>query len=219
VIQASFGLAQAAMATDVQSLANSYGSWRGIRSNHVISSSGSFSGSDGSSRSISTQEDRELLLALRTRAHLIVVDAATARLEQYRAPKSKTALAVFSSTGDFMGIPAIETSEIPIYLFSGNNSPRLPKNPNAVVVPLTNSPFEGFLEWANDLSLNSILLEAGPTLTTKAFDAGIVRQSAVTRTGESVSADPMLMTNPFDSQAKLASLAHAAGASFTLWNH
>jgi riboflavin biosynthesis pyrimidine reductase len=84
---------------------------------------------------------------------------------------------------------------------------------------LTISPFEGFLEWANALLFNSILLEAGPTLTAKAVEAGIVRQSAVTRTGESVSADPMLMTNPFDSQAKLASLAHAAGASFTLWNH
>lgn len=219
MIQAIFGLAQMAKATDAQSLVESYGSWSGVRSNHVLSASGSFQGADGSSRSISTKEDRELLLALRGFADLIVVDAATARLEQYRAPKSRAALAIFSSSGDFTNIPAVESSEVPIYLFTNSSSPRLPKNPNAVVLTLTESPFEGFLAWTKSRSLDSVLLEAGPTLTTRAFEAGIVRQSAVTRTGLSVDTDPMLMTNPFDPQAKLISMAKAEGASFSLWNH
>lgn len=219
MIQATFGLAQSAQATDVTSLVDSYGSWVGVRSNHVVDSSGRFSGDDGSSRSISTAEDRELLLALRSRADLIVVDAATARLEQYRAPKSKVSLAIFSSSGDFTGIPAVETTEQPIYLFSGKNPTRYPSNPNVVVVPVKNSPFDGFLEWAKERALEAILLEAGPTLTAKAFEAGIIRQSAITRTGVSPVADPTLMANPFDSEARLVSLAVAPGASFSLWVH
>jgi hypothetical protein len=219
VIEATFGLAKFAKATDAQSLADSYGSWNGVRSNHVVSSSGSFSGEDGSSRSISTKEDRELLIALRARADLIVVDAATARLEKYRSPKSKTSLALFSLSGDFTDIPAVETSQLPIYLFSGNDSPRFPPNPNAVIVPLTENPFKGFLAWAKMHSLDAILLEAGPNLTAKAFQAKIVRQSAVTRTGDLTDLDPEVMENPFDAQAKLVSLAQTKGASFSLWSH
>lgn len=219
MIQATFGLAKSAHATDVTSLLDSYGSWVGLRSSHVLDSSGRFSGDDGSSRSISTAEDRELLLALRSRADLVVVDAATARLEQYRAPKSKVPLAIFSSSGDFTDIPAVEVSEQPIFLFTGDRSPRHASNPGVIVVPVKHSPFDGFLEWAKDRALEAILLEAGPTLTAKAFEDGIVRQSAITRTGASPDADPTLVANPFDSEARLVSLALAPGASFSLWVH
>jgi riboflavin biosynthesis pyrimidine reductase len=219
VIQATFGLALSANAVDVPTLEASYDSWIGVRSNHVLDSNGSFFGIDGSSRSISTPEDRDLLLALRSRADLIVVDAATARLEQYRAPKSKVSLAIFSSSGDFTNIPAVKTSKQPIYLFSNNRSTRNPSNPNLVFVPIDQRPFDGFLEWAKSHSMDSILLEAGPNLTAKAFDAEIVRQSAITRTGESPVSDPELMTHPFDSEATLVSLALGPGASFSLWHH
>ena len=219
MIQANFGLAELANAQDVASLANCYGSWIGVRSNHVIDSNGRFSGVDGSSRSISNNEDRELLIALRTKADLIVVDAATARLEQYKAPKSKSALAIFSSSGDFTNIPAVQTSEIPIYLFTGSTSPLHPANPNAIVIPVTEAPFEGFLEWAKSRSFDAILLEAGPTLTAKAFASGIVRQSAITRTGFSPDANQEKLPNPFDPKAKLISLALSSGTSFSLWSH
>lgn len=219
MIQALYGLAKSANATDVDSLASSYGSWSGIRTNHVLDMSGNFSGGDGSSRSITTAQDRELLLALRSRAELIVVDAATARLEQYRAPKTNTSLAIFSRSGDFSKIPAVENSGKPIYLFSGNSDPKHAKNPNVVFVPVTASPFEQFLKWAKNHSIDSILLEAGPTLTKRAFEAGIVRQSAVTRTGVSSATDLTKMENPFDSEAKLISLALGSGASFSLWLH
>jgi hypothetical protein len=34
-----------------------------------------------------------------------------------------------------------------------------------------------------------------------------------------VDTDPTVMTNPFDPEAKLISMAQAEGASFSLWNH
>lgn len=219
MIQATFGLAELANAKDVASLANSYGPWVGVRSNHVIDSNGRFSGVDGSSRSISNEEDRELLIALRTKADLIVVDAATARLEQYRAPKSKSALAIFSLSGDFTNIPVVEDSEVPIYLFSGSAWPLPAANPHAIVIPVTEAPFEGFLEWAKSRLFDAILLETGPTLTAKAFAAGIVSQSAITRTGFSSEADQEKLPNPFDPKAKLISLALSSGTSFSLWSH
>jgi riboflavin biosynthesis pyrimidine reductase len=219
VIQAVFGLAEAAKAFDVPSLTACYGPWVGVRSNHVVDANGNFSGSDGSSRSISTKEDRELLLALRSISDLIVVDASTARLEQYSAPKSRTPLAIVSLSGDFTNIPAVENSLSPIFLFTANGSPQFSENSKAIILHAPENPFEGFLEWAKAQFLEAILLEAGPTLTAKAFEAGIVLQSAVTRTGLLPNADPFLVPNPFDAEAKLISLALAPGASFSLWNH
>ena len=75
MIKPIFGLAKASGASEPKSLAAAYGNWSGIRSNHVITQSGKFSGSDGSSRSISSKEDRELLLEIRSRTDLILVDA------------------------------------------------------------------------------------------------------------------------------------------------
>ena len=65
MISPAFGLALKANATDVLALANCYGTWVGICSNHVITPDGKFSGADGSSRTISSDADRKLLIALR----------------------------------------------------------------------------------------------------------------------------------------------------------
>jgi hypothetical protein len=59
------GLALAGDATDAAKLANSYQLWGGIRTNHIISSSGSFVDKFGSSRGLSTPEDLALLIELR----------------------------------------------------------------------------------------------------------------------------------------------------------
>lgn len=219
MIKANHGLALSHNAIDIASLAESYGPIKGIRSNHVINASGEFWGSDGSSRSISTSQDRELLLALRSAADLIVVDAATARLEQYRAPKSRASLAIFSISGDFTKIPAVQSSDVPIYLFAGSPLAKYSANPNAQVIGIKTDPFDDFLEWAMSLKYQSILLEAGPTLSAKAFEAGIVQQSALTRTGFLPDFEPMSLKNPFDESARLISLAQGVGASFELWSH
>jgi riboflavin biosynthesis pyrimidine reductase len=218
MIQADQGLAKKAQATSIESLAQCYGVWEGVRSNHVIDRAGAFAGSDGSSRSLSTKEDRDLLIELRARADLIVVDAATARIESYRSPSSGAKLAIFSAGGDFSGIPAVENPEEFIYLFS----------PSAIAAPgqlnlkpnLTQSnPFIGFLDWAMENGFSSVLLEAGPTLTSMAFELGIVKESALTVTPRILGSDNQAIRHPFDANSQLVSLAHSADASFTLWTH
>lgn len=219
MIKPIFGLAKASGASEPKSLAAAYGNWSGIRSNHVITQSGEFSGSDGSSRSISTKEDRELLVEIRSRTDLIVVDATTARLEQYRTPRSGAQLAIFSLTGDFDGIPAIEDQANTVFLFSSAAVRTEQTSSKNVPVQIGSKPFDGFLNWANSNGFKSILLEAGPTLTALAFEAGIVRQSAVTRSPIASSDTPETQHNPFDKDAVLVSFAQSEDASFSLWTH
>lgn len=219
MIKPIFGLAKATGATDSKSLAAAYGTWSGIRSNHVISQSGSFWGSDGSSRSISSKEDRELLVAIRSRSDLLVVDAATARLEQYRTPSSGTRLAIFSLSGNFEGIPAVEEQDTPVFLFSSSGEQLNSISSKNVHVLIQSDPFNGFQSWANDNEFDSILLEAGPTLTAKAFEAGIIGQSAITRTPLTATDAPETLENPFDKDAVLVSFAQSEDACFSLWTH
>jgi riboflavin biosynthesis pyrimidine reductase len=219
VIKPIFGLAKATGASDPKSLTAAYGTWSGIRSNHVISQSGRFSGSDGSSRSISTKEDRELLIEIRTRSDLILVDAATARLEKYRTPSAGTRLAIFSLSGNFSGIPVVDDPATSVLLFSSSLEQLSSISSKNVHVQIQSEPFRGFQSWANDNGFDSILLEAGPTLAAKAFEAGIVRQSAITRTPAATPNAPETLQNPFDKDAVLISLAQSEDASFSLWTH
>ena len=219
MIKPIFGLAKASGASEPKSLAAAYGNWSGVRSNHVITQSGKFSGSDGSSRSISSSEDRGLLLEIRSRSDLIVVDAATARLEQYRTPRSGARLAIFSLAGDFDGIPAIEDQPNPVFLFSSAAVTSEQTSSENVIVQIGSKPFDGFLNWANSNGFGSILLEAGPTLTALAFEAGVVGQSAITRTPIAASETPETQRNPFDGEAVLVSFAQSEDHSFSLWTH
>jgi hypothetical protein len=218
MIQADQGLAKKAQATSIESLAQCYGVWEGVRSNHVINSAGDFAGPDGSSRSISTKQDRELLIELRRRADLIVVDAATARIESYRAPSSGAKLAIFSAGGDFSGIPAVDNPEESVFLFSPTEISS-PKHPNLKATLTQSNPFLGFLEWTGQNGFSTVLLEAGPTLTSMAFELGIVKESALTVTPRILGSDNQAIRHPFDANSQLVSLAHSADASFTLWTH
>lgn len=219
MIQGLYGLAESAEAQNAEALAASYGTWSGIRTNHVIGEHGNFSGSDGSSRSISTQEDRELLLALRSRADLVVVDAATARLEKYRAPSSGAPLAIFSLSGSFDGIPAVDDATGRVFLFTQKPNEKYLNSTNLTLVSIDEQPFQGFLSWAAKNNFDSVLLEAGPTLTRHAFEAAVVEQSAITRTPLLSAEQQESETNPFDGQAVLLSKAASMDASFYLWSH
>lgn len=218
MISPAYGLALDAKISDSKSLADCYGHWSGIRSNHVITAGGKFSGPDGSSRSISTIQDRELLIELRKRADLIVVDAATARREQYKAPSSGTALAIFSRTGRFSGIPAFEQAGVPLFLFSPVALADA-KGHRYEVIANDNNPLRVLTEFSGKEGFEAILLEAGPTLSQTAFDNGLVSQSALTISGQNPTVDLGSNSHPFDDLASLLSVAHSENVTFTYWNH
>lgn len=218
MISPAYGLALEANATDASALAECYGPWEGICSNHVITPSGEFAGPDGSSRSISSEADRELLVALRSRADVIVVDAATARRERYAVPSSGARLAVFSSSGIFAGIPALEEPRDSCFLFS----PKQPMDfPERQYVPIRNpeNPLQELSQWAHSKSLPALLLEAGPTLSKTAFNNKLVSFSALTISEQNQDLEALAKSHPFDDSALLVSVAHSNDATFTYWTH
>jgi riboflavin biosynthesis pyrimidine reductase len=216
MITAVSGLALAEEATNAQELARSYLAWDGIRTNHVISSSGSFKDEFGSSRGLSTPEDLALLIELRKLADLVIVDAATARNEQYKQ-LSGTHLAIVSATGNFTSIPAVAAAD-KVTVFCEARPTTDFTDINHVKVS-TSNPFKQLLQWATQMNMKSILVEAGPSLTQICFDTTQVAQSAITITPRVEWGSITGGINPFSQTGELISLAESSTASFTLWSY
>ena len=217
MIAALSGLALSNQVSTVEELAKSYGSWDGIRTNHVISSGGSFFDESGSSRGLSNREDLELLLALRKQSDLVIVDAATARNEQYKK-FSSSRLAIVSATGNFQSIPAASAST-GVTLFSPNDPTRDGDSKLEHVAIDPAEPFVALLDWARRMKMESLLLEAGPTLTKLCFATSQVAQSAITITPRLALESLTPQWNPFSDSGSLVSLAESEAATFTLWNY
>lgn len=214
MIAALSGLALSNQASTAEELAKSYGSWDGIRTNHVISSTGSFFDEAGSSRGLSTREDLELLLALRKQADLVIVDAVTARNEQYKK-LSSSHLAIVSASGNFNSIPAV-TASSGATLFSPG-TPRRDDSKLEHVVIDPSEPFAALLDWARRMNLKALVLEAGPTLTKVCFATTHVAQSAITITPRLSPESLTSKRSPFSDSGSLVSLAESEDATFTLW--
>jgi hypothetical protein len=199
-------------AESAKDLAACYGQYEGLRSNHVVTESGLFQDQLGSSRGLSSESDRELLIELRRHCDLVLVDAATARRERYRSIKNAT-LGIISASGNFDGIPAIETGSSRVVLFSGTTQLAI-KEGRVWVVPINpERVFHQILSFASSESLPRLLLEAGPTLTKMAFRQKLVSQSAITTLHHTDS----LPINPFAQDSTLVSLAREGDHSFSFW--
>ena len=216
MIAALSGLALSNQVSSVEELAKSYGIWDGIRTNHVISSAGSFFDEAGSSRGLSTREDLELLLALRKQADLVIVDAVTARNEQYKK-LSSSHLAIVSASGNFLSIPAANTSS-GATLFGPSQASRDDSKLEHVAID-PSEPFVALLDWARRMNMKALLLEAGPTLTKVCFATTEVAQSAITITPRLSPESLTRKWNPFGDSGSLVSLAESEDASFTLWTY
>jgi len=218
MLSPSYGLALETHVSNAEELALAYGKWEGICSNHIVNADGEFYGPDGSSRSISTTQDRELLIRLRALADLVVVDARTARSEKYKMPSSGAALAIFSATGNFEGIPALGQPSSNCFLFGPDISLETAGH-NFEAIRSPGNPLLGLAAWASQRGLPAVLLEAGPTLSRTAFGNRLVTHSAVTITLEKLESKALTGMHPFDRSARLVSVAHGAGATFTYWSH
>ncbi len=135
----------------------------GVRVNLVQSIGGVFVDDSGSSRGISNDLDRELLLYLRTLSDVVVTDGETARREKYRVPRVCD-LAVITREGY-----EPEPRE------SGHKYLQFPGlSPAQVVSEL------------QKLGYSRILLEVGPNLVRELIQANLVDQLCLTNTNGSV---------------------------------
>jgi riboflavin biosynthesis pyrimidine reductase len=192
-------------------LAKSYGNWTGIRSNHVVHISGSLKDASGSSRGISSPLDKRLLIALRKTAQLILVDASTARAENYR-PIADLLIGIVSRSGNFEKLVQLTDSKntllfSPVSHADGARSKLISEN----------EPFSDILKKLSGLGVTRVLLESGPTLTKLAVRENVIQESAITITPGVDETEFRKLANPFLQAADLASFAEAREASFGLW--
>jgi hypothetical protein len=78
-------------------------------------------------------------------------------------------------------------------------------------------PFGTLMDWARRMKMKSLLLEAGPTLTSLCFATTQVAQSAITITPRLTLESLRTQWNPFSDSGSLVSLAQSKDASFSLW--
>jgi riboflavin biosynthesis pyrimidine reductase len=215
MIEPISGLALKMGVSEVADLADCYGNWSGIRTNHVMTKTGQMVDQLGSSRGISTAEDRALLIALRKLSQVVIVDAKTARIEQYRSLAQD--LVIVSQSSDFGSIPAVSDGTN-VFLASPARSLASNTASNHIEIDI-NDPFEAILLWADASGFSKLLLEAGPKLSKLAFEAKRVSQSALTITPQLSEVEFSEIRHPFDEGARVLSVARAKGASFSLWSH
>jgi riboflavin biosynthesis pyrimidine reductase len=159
-----------------------------LRLNLIASVSGSASGPDGTSESLTNAVDRLLLKVIRSLSDVVVVGAASVRAEGYFVPKNG-ALAVVSRTGNFAGHHIKDT---------GNRGAVLILCPASVVetahatiglsgvtiIPVADTDgslsADAIVAALRDKGYRSIVAEGGPGLATQLVLGGVVDELCLT---------------------------------------
>ena len=81
--------------------------WHGWLASLVVDSHGKTVGSDGTSKTVGNQTDLQLLIALRSKASLIVTTGKTARNEQYKASRFAPIAFITREEHSLASIPAV----------------------------------------------------------------------------------------------------------------
>lgn len=161
---------------------------RFVRLNMITTITGSTSGADGTSETITSRTDRYVLGAIRGSADVVVVGAQTVRAEGYLLPKTAR-LAIVTGSGDLGGLsaegrddrppaivlcPAAREAEVRAAV---DDAPAVVRAIDARGDRLTPDEIVDALR-ADDLP--RIVCEGGPELATQFVEAGVVDEVCVT---------------------------------------
>ena len=194
-----------------------------VRANMIISQDKHFVGPSDSSRDLTSESDLKLLLLLRALSDVVLVGANTARMENYRQPKTREEftflnrkpprLAVVSSSLDFvLSAPLFHGGqEKTIVINVGGKTPSaaLKEIAEVIDVPSASSSFVPDLIAAlSELSLRKITCEGGPSLLTQLLEADAVDEYDLTVSPVTVGGSPAWSDAlPKDSQWELVATA------------
>lgn len=153
-----------------------------VRLNLIGSVSGSAGGTDGTSETLSNPLDRRILKIIRDHGDVVLVGAASVRVEGYYLPRT-AALAVVTSSGD-MSAHRITTT--------GQRGPLLILCPASAVDRVRSTLGEAsariievpdtaghlapadIIDALRDAGFHSVVVEGGPSLAGQLIDAGLV---------------------------------------------
>lgn len=153
----------------IAELLESYQPLVGLRANFVVNLAGDFQDASGSSRGISSHEDRALLIHLRRLSDLVLVSAATAETEQLSSTKAAT-LAIVAGARAMANFPALSQGSNAVVVLAAVNASRemvLDQSATAQLTLVQNettdkiSPTE-LLQACESLGFDSLLSEFGP---------------------------------------------------------
>ncbi len=139
----------------------SYRAFSGVRLNMVIDRDLNTRGQNGSSRDISNDVDRQLLIHLRRLADVAITDAATADVEEYR-PSKWVPIQIWSKSGNFRNRVSIQENQ-------AQKSVELVHSANLEQqIEMTRAQF------------HHVLLETGPTLSSEIAKLGLIDEVCLT---------------------------------------
>lgn len=153
-----------------------------LRLNLIGSVSGSATGSDGTSETLSNPMDRRILGVIRALADVVLVGAASVRAEGYYLPR-RSPLAVVTSSGDLSGNRiTVGDGRGPLLVLCPRSAASTVRRTlgNTPVTILELASTEGRMQPASligalrDAGYPSIVCEGGPRLATQLVVAGLV---------------------------------------------
>jgi riboflavin biosynthesis pyrimidine reductase len=159
-----------------------------LRLNLIGSVSGSATGSDGTSETLTNAADRVVLGVIRMLADAVLVGAASVRAEGYFVPR-RAALAIVTSSGDLTGHRITSTGQRGplLVLCPGSAAKRATQtigDPDAriLVVPDTDGSLSAadIVSALRDAGFVSIVSEGGPKLAEHLLNGGVVDEVCLT---------------------------------------
>lgn len=155
-----------------------------VRLNLIGSVSGSAGGTDGTSETLSSPIDRRILKIIRDHGDVVLVGAASVRVEGYYLPRT-AALAVVTSSGDLSGHRIVTTGQrgALLVLCPAAAADTVRDTLRDAVAEIFVVPdIEGKLDPADILTTlrtagyRSVVAEGGPSLAGQLIDAGLVNE-------------------------------------------
>ena len=173
---------------NLSEILETYEPFRGWRANFVVNLDGEFHDEGGSSRGISSLEDRSLLKRLRQLSDVVLVSAKTASVEKLSSTKLST-LAIVAGASPLKGIPALTESNPVLVIAPRNSTAPVSLDASTTVttvwvsnlVPNRISPLE-LLTAVGSLGFESPIVEFGPDFLRQMVAAGAIDEVCLTIT-------------------------------------
>lgn len=156
-----------------------------VRLNMITSITGAAAGSDGTSETLTSRVDRAILGVIRAAADVVVVGAASVRVEGYIVPRAAR-IAVVTTSGDLSGHQLDGDAGSVLLVCPAHRVEQVRERaalPGAEIVPVPGTDDlepAGILSALEQRGLPRIVCEGGPMLAGRFATAGVIDEYCIT---------------------------------------
>jgi riboflavin biosynthesis pyrimidine reductase len=158
-----------------------------VRVNMIVSPDGSIAGSDGTSGTLTSAEDRRLLRLVRSMADAVIIGAETLRQERIPVPRG-IPLVVLSRSGNIAAeniVAGPESGDLVVMTPSPETASRTLRDTPHRIIPLSEPTpsADKVIDLCRAEGWQNILVEGGQNVATFFAEAGLVDDLCLTLTG------------------------------------